>query len=147
VLQWIESHPALLWSLGGASVAVFVASLLAMPAIVVRIPADYFAHDHRPPSRFAEQHRAVRLLLLITKNTLGGLLMLGGVAMLVLPGQGLLTLLVGFLLIDFPGKYRLEAWLVSRRVVHRPINWLRRRRDHPPLVIAPRHRRGANDPP
>jgi hypothetical protein len=47
--------------------------------------------------------------------------------MLVLPGQGLITLFVGFFLIDFPGKYRFEKWLIRRKAVHRPINWLRRK--------------------
>ena len=62
--------------------------------------------------------------------------MLAGIAMLVLPGQGLLTLLVGFLLIDFPGKYRFEKWLVARRWVLQPINWLRLRRHQMPLRVA-----------
>ena len=44
--------------------------------------------------------------------------------MLVAPGQGLLTMVVGLLLVDFPGKYRLERWLVTRQQVWRSINWL-----------------------
>ena len=60
--------------------------------------------------------------------------------MLVLPGQGLLTLLVGFLLVDAPGKYRLERWLVSRKAVLRPINWLRRRKGRQPLITYPHER-------
>jgi hypothetical protein len=61
--------------------------------------------------------------------------MLAGVAMLVLPGQGLLTLLMGFLLVDFPGKYRLERWLFARPIVRRPINWLRHRAGRVPLQL------------
>ena len=49
------------------------------------------------------------------------------------PGQGLLTLLVGLLLMNFPGKYRLERWLVGRRGVLTALNWLRRRGGHPPF--------------
>ncbi len=48
--------------------------------------------------------------------------------MLVTPGQGLLTLLIGLLLLNFPGKYRLERWLVRRPGVLRTLNWVRRRR-------------------
>jgi UPF0716 family protein affecting phage T7 exclusion len=79
--------------------------------------------------------RFVRICILIGKNLLGGLLMIAGLAMLVLPGQGLLTLFVGFLLIDFPGKYRLEKWLIRRRYILRPINWLRARRHRAPLQV------------
>jgi hypothetical protein len=50
-----------------------------------------------------------------------------GVAMLVLPGQGVLTIITGLLLLDFPGKYRFERWLVRRGPVLRGVNWLRDR--------------------
>jgi hypothetical protein len=59
-----------------------------------------------------------------------------GIAMLVLPGQGLLTILIGFLMLDFPGKYRVEKWLVSRRRLLGAINWLRRRAGRVPLRIS-----------
>jgi hypothetical protein len=91
----------------------------------------------RPPSRWAHQPPVVRFAMVVGKNLLGALLMLAGIAMLVLPGQGLLTMFVGFLLIDFPGKYRFEKWLMARSYLIRPINWLRRRRNRPPLQVAP----------
>jgi len=62
-----------------------------------------------------------------------GVLVLLGVIMLVTPGQGLLTLLIGLLLLNFPGKYRLERWLVLRPGVLRGLNWLRRRHGEPPF--------------
>ena len=61
-----------------------------------------------------------------------------GMAMLVLPGQGLLTLLMGFLLLDFPGKYRLEKWLFLRRRVREGVNWLRKRAGSEPLRVEDR---------
>ena len=60
-------------------------------------------------------------------------LVLAGLIMLVVPGQGLLTLAVGLVLVDFPGKYRLERWLVTRPPVWRAINWLRKRAGREPL--------------
>ncbi|MHC4067093.1 MAG: hypothetical protein ACYSUI_21665 [Planctomycetota bacterium] len=117
------------------SLVIFFGSLLVMPALVVRIRADYFSHDERPRSRWADRHPLAQLTLRVGKNTLGCLLALAGIAMLVLPGQGLLTLLVGFLMVDFPGKYRFEKWLVGRRFVLRPINWLRRRAHRDPLQV------------
>jgi len=57
-----------------------------------------------------------------------------GIIMLVLPGQGIFTILIGIMLLNFPGKYRLERWIVARRPVLRSINWLRRRAGRAPLV-------------
>ena len=53
--------------------------------------------------------------------------------MLFLPGQGLLTMLMGIVLMDFPGKFRLERHLVSRPPVFAAINWIRTQRSAPPL--------------
>lgn len=127
MLDWMARHQAVVWAFVAASGAVFLVSLVAAPAIVARLPADYFAHDARPPSRWAGERPLVRLVLLIGKNILGGVFVLAGILMLVLPGQGLLTMLIGFVMLDFPGKYRFEKWLIRRRYVLRPINWLRRR--------------------
>ncbi len=135
MFEWIQNHQVILWSAAVASIVVFVLSLLAMPALAVRIPPDYFTHDERPASWLASRHPLLRLTLRIAKNVLGCVFMLAGIAMLVLPGQGLLTMLIGFLMLDFPGKYRLEKWLVGRRLVLRPINWLRLRAGRGPLRI------------
>lgn len=131
----LTDNQELIWILGITSVAIFVASLLIMPALIVRIPTDYFAHAARPPSPWANRHPAVRFALLVCKNMLGVVLVLGGFAMLVLPGQGLLTIFAGFVLLDFPRKYAFESWLVRRRWIHRPINWLRKKRHREPLRI------------
>lgn len=141
--DWITDNQQIFWILGAASVLIFFASLVIMPTLIVRIPADYFAHDDRPPSRWATTHPAVRLAILIGKNLLGAVLVLGGLAMLVLPGQGLLTIFAGFVLLDFPRKYAFERWLVGRRWVHRPVNWLRRKRHREPLELATDRQAGA----
>ncbi len=135
MLDWFKDHPAFVSLIAIGSAIFFIVSLLAMPFIVSRIPADYFAHRRRPPSRFAKSNLALRLTVMIARNLLAAVLLLAGLAMLLLPGQGLLTLFAGFLLIDLPGKYRLERWLVSKPWVHRPINWLRAKRGREPLQV------------
>ena len=100
------------------------------------IPADYFAGEHRPVSSLARVHPVLRIVLLLLKNLLGFGVMLMGIAMLVLPGQGLLTILIGLMLVDFPGKFRLEKWLVRRKVVMLGINWLRTRFNRPRLEVS-----------
>lgn len=139
MIEWIKANDALFWWLAAASGVTFVASLIVVPMLVVRIPADYFAHEKRPRSRLDGRSTPVRLMLVFIKNVMGVLLMLGGMAMLVLPGQGLLTLLIGFMLLDLPGKYRFEKWLVSRPRIRSAINWLRRRGGRPALEIERRN--------
>ncbi len=61
------------------------------------------------------------------------MLVLAGIAMLVLPGQGVLTIVVGLVLMNFPGKYRLERWMATRRPIWKSLNWLRRKARRPEL--------------
>jgi uncharacterized membrane protein YbaN (DUF454 family) len=64
-------------------------------------------------------------------------LLVAGVLMLVLPGQGLLTVFIALVLLDFPGKFRFERWLVQRRSVGRALQWMRRHGGAPPFEIPP----------
>lgn len=133
--QWIENHELLLGWLTLASGIVFIGTLVLMPWLIARIPADYFSHGRRHKAPWTGEHPALRLLLVAGKNLLGCLVVVAGVAMLVLPGQGLLTILLGGMLLDFPGKYRLERWAISRGPVLRTINRLRRRAGREPLEM------------
>ncbi|MDZ7616514.1 MAG: PGPGW domain-containing protein [Patescibacteria group bacterium] len=131
----MQANDGLLFVLTTVSALVFVATLLAVPWFAARIPQDYFApgRRHRPP--WADQHPARRALLMVGKNLVGAVFVVVGLALLVLPGQGLLTILAGIILLDFPGKRRLERWVIGRRPVLQSINWLRRRAGRPPLTV------------
>lgn len=135
VFTWLRAHSHLLWWLAAISAAMFVVTLLLVPVIVVRIPHDYFQHAQRPPLLWLPDHPLLRGLARIGKNLLGGLLFLMGVAMLVLPGQGILTMLIGLMLMDFPSTYRLERWLVRQGPTLRGINWMRAKAKQPPLEM------------
>ena len=103
-----------------------------MPLIIVSLPENYFVRAKRMRSRALNQKRSFgRAVLMFFKNIFGLLLITGGIAMLVLPGQGLLTILAGLMVMNFPGKYRLERWLVSHKSIARSINWIRRRANKP----------------
>jgi hypothetical protein len=112
----------------------FVGSLVLMPLIVARLPTDYFHHRRRTPRFARNRHPAVHVTLVASKNLIGVLLILGGLAMLVLPGQGVLTILIGIALTNFPGKYRLEKAIVRQPSVFRSLNWIRRKMHKPPLL-------------
>ena len=120
-----------------ASLASLVVAVLSFPLIVARIPPDYFSHPHRHRLSARARHPLVLLLLATIKNLLGALFLLAGLVMLFTPGQGLLTMLVGLMLMNYPGKYRLERWLVTRPKVLQALNWMRARTGYPPLA-APR---------
>jgi hypothetical protein len=135
MLESLRAHKAAVTWIAGASIISFIATLIAVPWLIVRIPWDYFAHGRRPRKRWANRHPLVRGVLLTGKNLLGYLLIAAGIAMLVLPGQGLLTMLLGLILVDLPGKYRFERWLVARPLVLRSINGLRHRAGRDPLVV------------
>ncbi len=126
----------LLWA-SGLSLVAAVATLLGVPWVVARLPCNYFVR----PERVAWRRSGEPVLVLVAgvlKNTLGLLLVILGLILLVTPGQGLLTLSIGLMLMNFPGKYRLERWLVGRPGVLNSLNWLRRRRGHPPFDVPPR---------
>jgi hypothetical protein len=132
---WLEPYQAWLWTLAATSLLMFMATLVIVPMLIVRIPHDYFAGERRPWRPWADRHPLLRALVEIGRTLLGLVLVLAGVLMLVLPGQGVVTILVGLTLMSFPGKYRLERWIVSRRPVRRFFNWLRRRAGKRPLLI------------
>lgn len=117
------------------SIAGFVGSLIAIPVILVRLPAHYF--DERHPRTWMENHHPVlRMTGLAVKNVIGLVFLLAGLAMLFLPGQGILTMLIGVSLMDFPGKRWLERALIGRPAVLKTINMMRAKFDRPPLTVA-----------
>ena len=71
----------------------------------------------------------------LLKNLAGITLIILGIAMLILPGQGILTIIAGIIFVDFPNKYQLERWMVSRPRVLNTMNWFRLRMKKPPLKI------------
>jgi len=134
VVRQVNSHlEAVIWWGSGLSLLGLVATAVGIPWVVARLPQDYFNQAHRAVWRYTGQEPWFALLLGGLKNIVGAVLVLLGVIMLVTPGQGLLTLLVGLLLMNFPGKYHLERWLVQRPGVMGALNWLRGRRGHPPF--------------
>jgi hypothetical protein len=129
---WTE----LLWGLV-IFLVTFVGSLGLVALIVVMLPATYFCAHHTAAFAWADRHPVWRWAALVGKNFLGCILVLLGIVMSLpgVPGQGILTILIGLMLMDFPGKLQMERKLVSRPAVHGSINRLRQRFGKPPLVL------------
>lgn len=124
----------LLWAVP-ASIVMLVGGAILLPTVIVLLPADYFVRPHQRLGFLNGRHPVVRLTLLGIKNLVGGLLVLAGVIMLVTPGQGLLSILVGLSLVDLPGKQRFILALLGRPGISRAMNGLRARANRPPLIL------------
>ena len=118
--------------LGIASAAMLVISAMLIPYLIVRLPADFYAErNHR--RRVFQDRPILRILFLAAKNMLGGLLLIAGILMLVLPGQGILTIVAALALLNFPRKRALEMRILHTPAVLKSINWLRQRAGREPL--------------
>ena len=125
-----------LWWGVGISVAAAILTLVLATVIVVGWPADRFKGEG-PTEVGLHQHVVVRALALVAKNLSGAVLVALGLIMALpgVPGQGLLTMLIGLTLLSFPGKRRLERRFVRIPALLGAINRLRKRFARPPLEL------------
>ena len=74
---------------------------------------------------------------IVAKNVLGLVFVVLGVIMAVpgVPGPGVLTVLLGVMMLDFPGKRDLEARFLGQPRVYSAVNALRARFGKPPLML------------
>ncbi len=132
-ISWFSNHPGVLIGLGISSILIFILSILGISWFIAQIPEDYFLSTKRKPSKWQKQKPILRLAVIFGKNIIGFSLIIGGLLMLVLPGQGLLTIVTGLLLVNYPGKYKLEKKLVAIPSIFRALNWIRVKANKPPL--------------
>ena len=125
LLDLIQEHRTIASTVSVVSLAFFVGSLVFLPILVSRLPENYFTNEERLSGASRKPLTPVDSLLIALKNSIGIVLILAGIAMLVLPGQGLLTILAGFSLTNFPGKYTLERKIISNPAVFKSLNWIR----------------------
>jgi len=129
---WFQQYHLLLGWVGLGSFGLLVGSLLGSAWLLTRLPADYFVRDGGASSL---KHPLLRLLVVVGRNVVGAVLIIAGLAMLVLPGQGLLTILVGLVLVRVPGKRRLLRRILRQETVRETIDQLRRQAGRDPLVL------------
>lgn len=129
---------ALTWSRILFGVGLFIVSIaisiLIVAIVIVKIPANYFS-SHYQQDFMPGTPWIVRWGVVIAKNVIGILLIIAGIAMLIGPGQGILTILIGLILMDIPGKRPLEAKIIKRPTVLSAVNSLRARYGKPPLIL------------
>jgi hypothetical protein len=129
--DWLK-HPALIAIAVPASIAILVLGVVLGPWLLARMPEDYFVREEAPRAHDGSLgHKA----LVALRAVAGGLLIALGIAMLVLPGQGVLTMMAGLALLPFPGKRALELKLMRTRGVRKLVTAIRRKAGKPPLQL------------
>ncbi len=130
----ITLRGTLLWLL--IFLITFGVNLAIVSLVLVKLPPTYFKKSHNRKF-LANRPPIIRGLALIGKNLLGVLLVAVGILLSLpgVPGQGILTMLLGVMLLDIPGRSRLEQWIVSRPKILQMINKLRHRFSKPAMVL------------
>ena len=137
IISWSSMNSDLLFLLGSLSIFILIISVFMMVLIISFLPEDYFKSENRNLISSVQNSRypLLKLLVLITKNFFGVLLLLSGILMLVLPGQGILTIITGLVFMDYPGRYKFERKLLRQKGVINSINWIRSRLNKPSLKV------------
>ena len=134
IVAWLMGYSSVLIGLGGLSVLILVFSIAGMGWFIAQIPEDYFIHAKRQAKHWNKYSSQARIAIIIFKNIFGGIMLVAGLFLLVLPGQGLLTIIIGLLLIDYPGKFQLEQKIISIPSIFRSLNWFRAKARKPNLL-------------
>ena len=136
--ELMHGHATLTTGIWGLAVvvAVIVVSNAILLGLVVALPADYFCRE-RSVSVVRGWRVAVRVAAIVAKNIFGTLILLLGIPLIMpgVPGPGLVLILIGLAMVDFPGKRRIEKKLLSYPVTLRTVNGLRRKFGRAPLLI------------
>ena len=110
----------------------WIGAIVALPIIIIALPRSYLTRNEKPGNS-KPGYTLWHAPYLVFKNLFGAVFILVGLAMLVLPGQGLLTLVMGLALLNFPGKRRLIRRIVTQKRIFSAINRLRAKADKAPL--------------
>lgn len=135
ILGWMQTHQELISWLAAISLLTFIVTLFAVPVLIIHIPDKYFLHKKRISPGNPKVAIGFRFVFRILKNILGVIFVLTGLILLFLPGQGLLSILIGVMLMNFPGKYKVERAIIKQEKVLSTINWLRAKAQRPPLQV------------
>ncbi len=133
ITEFVSNYKTYILWLATISLFVFIFSLVSIKWLVALIPTDYFVKKNISKSK--KSYSLLWLMSIIVKNIIGYTLILGGILMLVLPGQGLFTILMGLILSNYPGKYTIEKKFISIPSILKTVNWLRKKSNKPRLKI------------
>ena len=134
----VRAYVGLGWPVGLAlAVGVPTLTFLFGVAVVLWLPADYFVRNGAPP---IPRHPVLRAAGRVFRNAFGWIMIPLGIfmALPLVPGPGLVFILIGISLVDFPGKQRLEERLLALPRVLHAVNRMRQRYGRLPMQVHPR---------
>jgi len=131
-MNWMPTLETVLWA-AGVWAATTAATFVIVAAVVATLPITYFLDE---AAAAAGKRSAWWIAGRIARNVGGVVLIVIGAALSIpgVPGQGLLTLLAGIVLVDFPGRHRAARALARWRGVLPAMNRLRAFLGQPPLA-------------
>lgn len=132
---WFTSHPEIVEKIFFGSIFMFFISAAFMVVAIIMMSPNYFDSSKSPEESLRGRHPIFSILFNVFKSVIGIVLLVTGIAMLVLPGQGMLTILVGISLLNFPGKRKLELSIIRERHILKTINWIRAKAKQDPIVV------------
>ncbi len=135
LIYWIETHKSILVYSGLFSFVMILLAAVSVPFIINLLSPDYFIREKRRSNLETLTEYAFFSISIILKNIIGIFLFISGFLMLFIPGQGLLTIFISMLFIDFPGKWKLQKRIVRKKKIHRLLNWIRRKGGREEFVI------------
>ena len=124
IIENITQFTVQFWWIISGSLILILSVLIIVPFVLIKLPVDYFSCKENSGiiNKLAFPYN---LILVVIKNGTGFILVCFGVILLFIPGQGLLTIFAGLMLMNFPGKRNLELHIVRKKPVLNAINWIR----------------------
>jgi len=130
----LDQYGSILTWLGIISTCTFFLSLLIIPWIVYKLDSKFFIHLHEHKKR-EDEHPVMFIILKGLRYFLGTALLLAGILMIFLPGQGILTIILGLSLLDFPGKRALIDGILKFPSIQKALNWIRAKGHKEPFLF------------
>ncbi len=135
IMDWLRGHENILHQLGTLSLILLLVTVVVLPIAVAKLPEDYFEKEQREPASSKRKNPLLWTIISLIKNVIGLFMILAGLVMLVLPGQGTVAILVGLALTNFPGKYKLQRRIASQSAVLKTLNKVRELAKAPPFSM------------
>ena len=124
LLSWLNEHTLFFSTIAAVSILLMIVSLAATPWLIASLPSDYLSRKALISKPKGLQSFLIKLL----RNLAGFLLAMLGFILMLTPGPGLVVLLIGISVADFPGKQRLLIKIAIQPSVFKSLNWMRTRR-------------------
>lgn len=126
-LSIIRQNSFFLQWLAMVSAITFIVSLVIIPWVISKLPTDFFIKVRSGHKDENNKSRLYTTILVLLRNIFGLVFLIAGIIMLFMPGQGILTIVLGISIMAFPGKRRLVNMLLDKSSIQQSLNWIRRK--------------------